>query len=280
MSQLPDIYDYLDYRDYLKQVYLDHKSLDKKYSYRFFGEKWDVDPGFMVKVFQKKKHFKLQVLTKIAETLSISKRERQFLLVLFQYSKAKDEQEIKHYFEQLLRFSEVKKQPLLAAQFEFYEKWEYSAVREALRVLKISTQYRELGLYMVPPLSEARAKNAVELLLALQMIERDETGVLMVKDDFITNSSEIPAQQIRDYQKLMMTQAQAAVDCIAPSERDISSLTFNLSEAGFLEVKEKIQSFREEILEIVQQEDQLERVYQFNFQLFPMSQRKRGSRDV
>ena len=62
-----------------------------------------------------------------------------------------------------------------------------------------------------------------------------------------------------------------AVQEVAPRERDFSSLTLSLSEPGLEAIKAKIRKFRKEILEMARQDTEVDRVYQVNFHVFPLS---------
>ncbi len=46
------IFDYLDYRIFLKDFYEKKKNENSFYSYRYMGNKVGVDPGNIVKIFQ------------------------------------------------------------------------------------------------------------------------------------------------------------------------------------------------------------------------------------
>jgi uncharacterized protein (TIGR02147 family) len=54
-------------------------------------------------------------------------------------------------------------------------------------------------------------------------------------------------------------------------ERDISSLTLCLGSGGLARLKERIQAFRRELLELAESEGQPSQVVQINFQLFPLT---------
>jgi uncharacterized protein (TIGR02147 family) len=82
------------------------------------------------------------------------------------------------------------------------------------------------------------------------------------------------------YHRAMVQRAMDAIDLVPADERDISSLTLCLGEAGLRAFKERVQRFRKELLELSELEPNPEQVVQINFQLFPLSQRRKkgGSR--
>ena len=76
---------------------------------------------------------------------------------------------------------------------------------------------------------------------------------------------------IRKYQKETIELGGAAIDGISKEERDISTVTLSLSRATFDAVRERIKTMRHELLEIARNDQELEAVYQINFQVFPLS---------
>ena len=66
-----------------------------------------------------------------------------------------------------------------------------------------------------------------------------------------------------------------ALNTFDPSERNISCVTFSISDDGLKRIKSKVDSFRNEILNIVRSDEGENRVAQFNVQFFPVSDKKR-----
>jgi uncharacterized protein (TIGR02147 family) len=69
----------------------------------------------------------------------------------------------------------------------------------------------------------------------------------------------------------MIGLAQKALHNVPSIDREIASLTVKISSDGFSELKKRLQEFREELLQIVQHDQNVEKVYQINFQMFPVS---------
>jgi uncharacterized protein (TIGR02147 family) len=64
--------------------------------------------------------------------------------------------------------------------------------------------------------------------------------------------------------------AEAAHDRTRREERDISALTLGIGEEEFEAIKARIQAFRKEIMEMAVASKEADRVYQLNFQFFPV----------
>ena len=87
----------------------------------------------------------------------------------------------------------------------------------------------------------------------------------------VSTGPELHAVHIANYHRMMMGRAAASIDLVPSSERDISSLTMCVGEDGVRRLKERIQRFRRELLELTLLEDDPRQVVQVNFQLFPLT---------
>jgi len=80
----------------------------------------------------------------------------------------------------------------------------------------------------------------------------------------------VASLNIINYHKQVSRLAEGAHDISAKEERDISALTLGISEEDFQRIKARIQAFRKEIMDIAMASSEPDRVYQLNFQLFPV----------
>jgi uncharacterized protein (TIGR02147 family) len=134
-----------------------------------------------------------------------------------------------------------------------------------------SEDARWISKALVPPISPQQARKALDLLLGLGLIRRDESGQLVHKEEFITTGDEVTSTSVKNYHREMIRKGSEAIERFGAPERDISSVTVALSEENFKRVKSLIQQFRKELLAIADQDQSPEGVYQVNFQLFPLT---------
>ena len=273
-ENLPDIFEYFDYRKYLHDWYKAKKESNTCYTYRFISQRVDIDPGYLVKIFQGQKHFNLKKLPALAKLLKLNQKKTEYFELLVLYNKAKADTEIQHYFEKLLSYLELGKEQVEADKYEFYQKWYHTVIREIIRVTPISDNFEELAQVLLPKITASQARKSVELLERLEFIYKDDSGIYQPKNKFISTGKNLPPVVIRNFQKDMMSLAQDALGKISPSQRDISTVTISLSEEGFDLLKEKLQIFRNDLLELAGKSYNPDRVYQVNLQIFPVSKVK------
>ncbi|MBF0432421.1 MAG: TIGR02147 family protein, partial [Fibrobacteria bacterium] len=118
MVQLPEVYQYFDYRKYLRDSYEAMREKNSRYSYRFIQEKTGIDPGFLVKVFNGQKNLTEKSVPGLAKLLKLNKRQTKYFTLLILFGRAKTDSEIKHYFEKLLSFTELGSKKITADLYE------------------------------------------------------------------------------------------------------------------------------------------------------------------
>jgi len=93
----------------------------------------------------------------------------------------------------------------------------------------------------------------------------------------ITTGEQAVSHSISTFHRKTMDLARDAIDRFPRSDRDISTLTLGLSEDGRAKAREEIRRCRRKLLEIAKQDERSDRVYQFNFQAFPVSVMRKNS---
>jgi uncharacterized protein (TIGR02147 family) len=79
-----------------------------------------------------------------------------------------------------------------------------------------------------------------------------------------------------NYHKEMLRMADEALDTVAPSERDMSSVTVAISAQQMKELKRRVTEFRNSLLSWLDSStDKKDEVLQVNFQVFPLTRRKK-----
>jgi uncharacterized protein (TIGR02147 family) len=123
-----------------------------------------------------------------------------------------------------------------------------------------------------PPISPSQAEKSVELLKKLGLIEKCSHGSYQVSSKAIT-SGDLPSftLAVANFQQETMKLAWEAHDRYPKDKRNISSVTLGISERGVEEITKEIEDFRNKIINIANEDEPADRVYQLNFQFFPMS---------
>jgi uncharacterized protein (TIGR02147 family) len=265
------IFDYLDYRDFLKDFYEEKKSRHSFFSYRMFGTKIGVDPSYLAKVLIKTRNVASGSVAAIANFCGLKDREAEYIETLVHFVKAKFPKESKLLFEKLLSLQNVSAKTLLDCQYEFYRKWHHSAIRLLLEFYDFRGDFAALGQRLSPPVSAKEAKESVRLLEKLKLIEKGEDGRYRMTDAAITTGPQWKSFAVGAFQEETIRLSAESIGRHPKNHRDISTVTLNINERNFEEIREKINEFRSSIIKYVNEQQAPDRVCQLNIQLFPLS---------
>jgi uncharacterized protein (TIGR02147 family) len=272
---MKSVFEYLDYRDFLKDFYEEKKSQHSFFSYRLFGAKIGIDPSYLAKVIIKNRNISNDAIDAIAVFCGLKQREADYFETLVHFVKAKSLKESKLLFEKLLSLKNASAKPLLENQYAFYQKWYHSALRSLLEFYDFNGDYKALALQLSPPISAKEAKESIQLLEKLNLIKKDMNGRYRMTEVAITTGSQWNSLAIATFQEETIRLSMGSIALHPKKHRDISTVTMNINEENFEEIREKINEFRSSIIKFVHEQQSADRVVQLNIQLFPLSKMER-----
>jgi uncharacterized protein (TIGR02147 family) len=272
--KLPSVYEYLDYRAFLRDHFAASKRLHPYYSFRYFARRAGfASSNFLKLVMDGKRNLGPAAVGQFTKALKLDTRESAFFADLVALGQAETVAERNRAFERVAanrRFRAARR--LEGPLFEYLTHWFYPAVRELAGRADFREEPRWIAAQILPRITADDARAALATLEQLGLLVRDERGRLVRGDPSLTTGHEVRSVVIPAYHRQMIERAAGAVDTVPPEQRDISALTVCVRESSIADLKERIHRFREEMLERCDGEAEPERVYQLCIQLFPLSQ--------
>jgi len=268
------IFDYQDYREYLKAYYEDQKATTKSFSYRLFSQRANINTSsFLFHVIQGKKNLTKNSIVKVSGAIGHTKEEADYFENLVFFNQAKTIQEKTHYYSKLIEIKRpVSIENIEKSQYEFYKEWFHCVMREAVSFLDFKEDYNALGKFLIPQISEKDAKNSVQLLEKLDFINKDSDGRFHQTNKLIkAQPNPIETLIAQKFQIKMTELAVKAYDSTSIHERLGTATTFSISEQTYRLILMRAREFRREILELAKIDDNPERVYQMNINIFPVT---------
>jgi uncharacterized protein (TIGR02147 family) len=267
-----NIFEYQNYRLYLRDYYNDQKSAKKYFSYRYFSKKAGINASaFLYYVINGKRNLTKSSIDKISSAIGHSKEENDYFGNLVFFNQAQTIAEKVMYYSRIVECRKpLDMKTVDKDQYEFYATWYHSIMREIVCLVGFKDDFSLLGSYLVPPIAAKEARASVELLERLGLIERDESGLYHQTDAVIgIKAAGQEAFVIEKFQIEMLDLARKSFDAVPRADRLSASTTLCVSKATFELFKVKTREFRKELLEIAKLDAQPDRVYQFTFNLFP-----------
>jgi uncharacterized protein (TIGR02147 family) len=267
----PDIYRYYDYHAFLRDYYEWRKAVNSYFSLRYIGGKVGLDAGLVVRILQGKRPLSLKKIAAFATVMGLSKRRSEYFELLVLYGRAKSDTEAQRFFERLIGFTGLGGKQVERTQYEFYQEWYYTAVREALHYHPFKGDYDALAAMLVPAITPKEARKAISLLENLGMIVRKKDGGYALTDKYLTTGDEWRSFAVRTFQLRSLELARHALEKIPKEMRDISTVSLTLNGTAMEKIRERVRQFHQDMLEISEQSGAGDRVYQVNLQVFPMA---------
>ncbi len=267
------IYDFTDYRYYLKCVYNYRKSRNSGFSYRVICDKVGIkSTGHLTLILQGKANISLELALKFAEFLELKKRETDYFQYMVLFNQAGEHEDKRKYFEKMAKFRESSVYLIDTGQYEYFSKWHHSAIRALLEFVPIKEEFAEIASLLTPSLRVDEVKRSIELMERLSLIEKDAEGFFRPVDNVIDTGTDVRSLAINNYLFETMELARDAINRFPTTHRRHSWVTLGISEDGFRAVVQEIREMRKRIYEIALH-DTADSVYQLNVQLFPLSKR-------
>jgi uncharacterized protein (TIGR02147 family) len=279
-SEPVHIFEYLDYRQYLRAFYASQKQKSRAFSHRAFSRRAGLrSSNYLSLVMKGERDLSSEMAPRFARACGLGKREASFFCDLVQYCQARTTEEKSRYHERLARFGRFREaHQLLGEQTAYHQHWYMPAIRELVSLPGFDEDPKWIAGQLEPAISPRQAAEALETLCRLGLLVRDERGKLRQAQALLTTGPGPLGHQIFLYHHGMIDLAKQALDRLPREQRDISSLTLCVAEGTVAVLKQRIRELRQELLQLAELETSPERVVQLNFQMFPLSRVTRGGR--
>lgn len=269
------VFDYSDFREYLKAFIAEKQETNKGYSIRYLASKLECDPGFFNRVIRGERRLTPEYQIRIATLFKLTNREKEYFELLVGYNQAKKELEKDNLYTQLKQYRHSKIRQISDEQYGLYDEWYNIVLRDLLNVHPIKEITHEtctmLGKKLQPPMQGSTIKQSLEKLLDLDIIHFNAEGYLELHDKIISTGTAIPPEIVRRILRQFFQLGTSSLTRFAPEDRVCSAVTVSVSRDGYDKIKAKLEQTRKEILEIAKADQDVESVYHMNIQLFPVS---------
>jgi uncharacterized protein (TIGR02147 family) len=272
---MQSIFEYLDYRKFLRDFYEEKKTRNYFYSFRYMAHKIGMDHSLLVKVLLGKRHITSESIKKLAALCGFSAVEAKYFETLVNFEKARSESQSKIYFEKLLSLKRHTARRIEEYHYEYFKKWYYAAIRSLFDFYEFKgDDYQRLGKRLNPRITESEAREAVALLEKLGFVKKTPEGIFKPCEAHVSTGEKWDSLAIKNYQKETIALSLSSLERDPKETRDISTVTMSITEEGMKEIREIIKECRGTITKMVDEMngEKRDRVYQLNMQFIPLSQ--------
>ncbi len=273
MPPHPNVYQYDDFRAFLRDAFEARKASVPGYSYRKFAAAAGIaNPGYLLDVIIGKRTLSRNQALKIGPAFGLNENETDFLRVLSEFGQSRKDAKRRELHEEIIaRRNRSRFARLSPSLVRYYQDYQYPLVRCAVEAMDFRGDHEALGKFLDPPLAAAQARKYVRDLEEWHLISRDaRRGRYRVTEKFV----EPPPTQsalVRRLNREWILQAAEVPFKFGPADRHVSTLLLMVSKATRRQLMEKMEAFRKEVLDMVEKDSHPEMILQLSLQLFPKS---------
>lgn len=270
-----NIFDFIDFREYLQRYFDDKKGGNLHFSYQLLAQKAGFsNRGFLYNIINGKKCLSKVHCLKLSKALGHTKKEAEYFENIVFYGQAKDGEQQDYFLGQAVQCkgkTVTQSHMMRKDQYEYFSKWYHSAIRALIDVYDFEEDYVKLSQKLSPPVTPVQAKKAVRLLERLNLITRKDDGSFCITDKSVKASNEISQSAKNRYYLEYNRLAKNTISNYSPENREITSLTLSISANTYNIICKEIRQLKEKIIELANNDDQADRVYQYQNVFFPLT---------
>lgn len=250
------------YREQLQRELDRRKRANPHFSLRSFARTLDVSPSFLSHVINGHKNLSLVMALKIAQKLRYSPTEADSFVDL-----------VKHEMQQVVASQLPERATegltLQLEAFQVVSDWYHFAIKELTTTKGFKSDIKWIAKRL--NIKTQEAKEAVDRLLLLGLLERDAEGTLVSTEAFINTPTNQPSRAIRNHHQQMIQKAQEALENQPVDKRDITSTTLTIRPDQIDLARREIQKFQRHLTRVLHSPEASE-VYQLNVQFFGLTE--------
>jgi len=267
------IFDYMDYREYLRDVFTTEKKDKAFFSYRYVSQRTGIDSGQLTKILQGQLHLSARNIKKINDFLQLQGKEEEYFNLLVHFGKARNSSEVEMYFQKIMSFREITPHEMNAEQLTFYSQWYYVALYAYLSIHPAFKPHVELARTLVPPVEAKHIENALETLKALGLIvENPKLQCWEITQKHLSTPEKWSDSMVKTFQRNTLNLAVDALQSIPKQHRHFTTLTISINPETLEQLKAITEEYRRSVIKLVEECNDPTMVMHLNTQIFPVSQ--------
>lgn len=270
------IFEYVNYRLFLKD-FLREAKRDRRpeFAHKVILDRLGISStGFLSNVIAGRKNLTPFQISQLVKALKLNKTEEAYFEAMVYFTQAKVIKEKNEFFNRMVVVQKVNMKVLDKNKMTLFSKWYIVFIHELLNFYPYSGDTKALARMVEPPITPSEAKAAISHLEKLGLVIKNPQGEYRQTENAITSGDEVKSLDLARFQLDTLDLAKRALEKIPQNERDLSVLTMTLSPDSFRIVKSELQHMRKRFAKIAVEENNPDRVYQMNIQLFPVSRKK------
>ncbi len=272
---LPDIYAYLDYRQFLAEWFQARKAANPRFSHRAFARRaGQRSPSLLLHVIDRKRNLTATTLPGFARALALKPDEAEHLAALVDFDQAETAEERDRAWTRVRAARRFRDAPRIEGDsLAYLAHWRHSAVRELAACGEFVADAAWIAARLRPNITPSEAQASLDLLERLGMLVQDADGRWVQRDGSLVTPPEVAGAAVTLYHLGMTERARDALTREASQERHYCAVTAAIPDSLLPMLKQELAAFQQRVLDLCDGAPEARtRVVQVNLQLFPLSE--------
>jgi uncharacterized protein (TIGR02147 family) len=266
-----NIYNFTDYREFLKDRYRQLKINDPLFSFRHFSKSAGFgSPNYLKLVMDGKRNLSAEAIAKFAKGLRLDNHESEYFRYMVDSNQCENTGKKKVFEAKLLYLRELfKVKTLIPELYDYYHEWYHAAIREMISKGGVKNDPGAIAQALTPAITDAEAAASIELLMKLKFVGKTTDGHLVANETAeVDSTTDALAQKIHHEQ--MAELATQSLYTQSAETQDFESLTLSLPLDKVIELRSKIQELVRAVAANASHSPS-DAVYQLNVQFFALT---------
>lgn len=269
------IFEYNDYRAYMMDYYKSQKSKGA-FSWREFSKQAKfTSPVFLKLVCEDKANLSMSAVNQVAQAMNLAGFKSLYFKAMVGANQAKNDIDKNKHLEKMAEIAKLSKTRFLSKDaVRYYDSWINPVIRELIVAIP-GANAAELATLCHHKVTEEQVRQSIADMEKQGILVKLSDGSYVQNDIIIEGAADEIPLAIRSMNKQMAQFAVTALDDFPVSQRNVSGITMGISRNSYDKIVEVLERSRNEIQNIISEDNDIEQVYRLNLQLFPLTKNKK-----
>jgi len=269
-----DIFSYTDFRRFLADRIEELHEDSSKYSQRYLCRRVGLaNNNYLRMIIDGKRNLTDPVARKLAKEMGLNKAESAFFFEMIRYGQSRTieaKTEALEVMRHNRKFSTVQK--LSLEHFDYMTNPLTLAIREMVNYDDFEEDPRWIGRQLTFKASSRQIREAIEKLLGLGLLQRDDSGRLKATFQHTVTGDVLGSTPLRVYHSRMLESALKAIE-LPPDQRYLRGLTMSVPRSAYGKIVEMYSEFVDQVRGVINEAVAPDHVYHMELALFPLARR-------
>lgn len=272
MTAIDKLFDYDDFRAFLRDYFDEQKRLRSVFSHRFFAAKAGFSSSsYCLNVIRGRFNLTQKSIEKMAKAMDLDNRQTRYFSALVEYNQAKRPEERESAWNEIIQIrSQNEFAHVSHNQKEYFSKWYYPVLREIVVHPNFDGDVMHLARLIDPAISTEEAREALENLLRWGLIVKGP-DCKYKSTSLMLNASGVSPMDLRQIRREYVQHGIGAIESKKPFERFATFTTLAMSKSSYDYAVRILEEARQKIIAKASDDPVVDKVYEMMIVAYPMS---------